>query len=841
MDENQKHQTINEEAGLPDNWVPVDAAPIIPGRPTVDFQANEGTLRYTQASLPPGYQHDTSFTRAGIQGPNAPALGLMPLSIAGNPSTNAGIQSTAVKAAKSSPSAVAQDVELIVPNIFIPTDQTVALPGPLEITLAPEEVGTVFAAPPKDGSSVYISGASSNTTQIPPSSVGFTVTSRSWLLLVNESYGFFNGGISAPTGAQSWSGVLAYGVGGSGSTTAVAQAIVPANTVVATGGTASAVSHSNYLQVTSALAGFVLQDAMTPILTGVASGSSGSGSVAVTGTPTANQVLVAFAFTTNLPSNGLPWSASLSDTKGNTWIEVTSTFATAHYTGGGDPFPYAGTAAAIWICDSPVIASTTFNFNSGTTQPIGNVQVMSVSGLTPNEGIPTFRPLVESDIPSINLADDESAGSYGGVYGNLDVSHLDGGSGASSATFWRGDGLWGTVTAGGGVQTFAISHTVDPLLDFGNLLQFNGSGLTVNFPTAAFGANFYCDVENLNATVLTVTTPGTIDGGGSTIYVYQNTGLRMFSDGTNWFTNRGISLIAGVSVKTANYGILDTDRGKLVVANSASALAFTLPNTIPTSSWSVSVQNIAAGVLTVDPNGHNLDGAASTFTLLKGQGMVLFTDGTNYFTERGVSSAGYNGQTGTYSVVATDNGKLISCNGSTFTVTLLAAPPSATWYTTIKNIGTGVVTVARNTTTIDGKSANLTLAQGDSVTLYTDGTNYFTGAPRTLDIGIFAPGLGTNNQILARIPMVRAVTFPASAPNSVATASAVATASTTFTFTKNGSSFATVNYAMAASSGTWTQASDATFAAGDVLELDGPGTADATLANVGITIQGYRF
>jgi hypothetical protein len=111
---------------------------------------------------------------------------------------------------------------------------------------------------------------------------------------------------------------------------------------------------------------------------------------------------------------------------------------------------------------------------------------------------------------------------------------------------------------------------------------------------------------------------------------------------------------------------------------------------------------------------------------------------------------------------------------------------------------------------------------------------------KPFDVSTFAPGLGSNSQILLRVKLARAVTFPASATLSQASASANATGSTTFTLKKNGTSFATVNYAASSSSGTWTQASDAVFAAGDLLEIDGPATADATLANVGITLAGVR-
>jgi hypothetical protein len=111
---------------------------------------------------------------------------------------------------------------------------------------------------------------------------------------------------------------------------------------------------------------------------------------------------------------------------------------------------------------------------------------------------------------------------------------------------------------------------------------------------------------------------------------------------------------------------------------------------------------------------------------------------------------------------------------------------------------------------------------------------------KPFDVSVFAPGVGSNSQKLARIVLARAVSFPAGAANSQAKASATATGSTTFTLTKNGTAFATVNFAASASVGTWTQASPATFAAGDVLEIDGPATADGSLADVGITLSGTR-
>lgn len=122
----------------------------------------------------------------------------------------------------------------------------------------------------------------------------------------------------------------------------------------------------------------------------------------------------------------------------------------------------------------------------------------------------------------------------------------------------------------------------------------------------------------------------------------------------------------------------------------------------------------------------------------------------------------------------------------------------------------------------------------------TDGSgNDSAYAVAPFDVPVFAPGVGTNNQKLLRIKLTRAVKFPSGAASSYATASVASTGAPVFTFNKNGAPFATVTYT-ASASGVWAQASDATFAAGDLLEVDGPATADGTLADVGMTLYGFR-
>jgi hypothetical protein len=185
------------------------------------------------------------------------------------------------------------------------------------------------------------------------------------------------------------------------------------------------------------------------------------------------------------------------------------------------------------------------------------------------------------------------------------------------------------------------------------------------------------------------------------------------------------------------------------------------------------------------------------------------------------------------------------------------ATPSGLWEFYVPAAGWMVYNVADTTFYFFNGSAWTTLSAGVSFTGLSDAPASYSAAggfavevnagatalvfkAKPFDVAVFSPGLGTNGQTLLRIALARAVTFPASAPLSQAVASAAATGSTTFTFKKNGSSFATLNFAASASVGLWTQASDAVFAAADLLEIDGPATADATLADIGITLAGIR-
>lgn len=90
----------------------------------------------------------------------------------------------------------------------------------------------------------------------------------------------------------------------------------------------------------------------------------------------------------------------------------------------------------------------------------------------------------------------------------------------------------------------------------------------------------------------------------------------------------------------------------------------------------------------------------------------------------------------------------------------------------------------------------------------------------------------------------KAMTIFAGMTDSYAKAATGATLSAVYSIQKNGTQFGAITFAAAgqggAQSGAFACASNAVFAAGDILTLVAPTPRDATLSTIGITITGYR-
>lgn len=140
-------------------------------------------------------------------------------------------------------------------------------------------------------------------------------------------------------------------------------------------------------------------------------------------------------------------------------------------------------------------------------------------------------------------------------------------------------------------------------------------------------------------------------------------------------TIRGAELVNTQTGGT--YAILDGDRGKLVSISFATAQATSIAQAgaggLFLSGWFVDVENTGAGTVTITPATSTIDGAAS-IALTASQGVRIVSNGTNYFTQRGM--VGGSNWNGTIDFGSISDG---TCAASTFiatgaTVTTVVTP-----------------------------------------------------------------------------------------------------------------------------------------------------------------------
>jgi hypothetical protein len=138
--------------------------------------------------------------------------------------------------------------------------------------------------------------------------------------------------------------------------------------------------------------------------------------------------------------------------------------------------------------------------------------------------------------------------------------------------------------------------------------------------------------------------------------------------------------------------------------------------------------------------------------------------------------------------------------------------------------------------------SGVAILAGSNGFVYCDDTDCeaTTGENVAYDFNVYYNGVPGNSQELTRLPAVRAYTVPITMAGSDLDAGAAATAETVISFKKNGSEFGTATVAISGTSATFAAASATSFSVGDVLTVVCPASADATLADIGITIKASR-
>jgi hypothetical protein len=135
----------------------------------------------------------------------------------------------------------------------------------------------------------------------------------------------------------------------------------------------------------------------------------------------------------------------------------------------------------------------------------------------------------------------------------------------------------------------------------------------------------------------------------------------------------------------------------------------------------------------------------------------------------------------------------------------------------------------------------------DTAIAYCDGTDVVAigagheeGADLPYDPAMFLPGTRASGALMAQIVFPRAVTFPAGFAGSQGHAQVPATASTTLDVLQNGTSVGSITFGAGSATATFSLAADTAFAPGDRLAIVNQDPADATLADLSITLKGSR-
>ena len=287
--------------------------------------------------------------------------------------------------------------------------------------------------------------------------------------------------------------------------------------------------------------------------------------------------------------------------------------------------------------------------------------------------------------------------------------------------------------------------------------------------------------------------------------------------------------LSGKPTTIAGYGITDAyTKTEIDTAVATTTPAFTSITGKPTTLSGYGITDAApkasptfTGTVTVPTPSNSTDAVTKAYvdSAVASGGSVAFTS----ITGKPTTLSGY-----VITDAATTTALALKANlvSPTFTGTVtVPSPVNATDATTKTYVDTALAlkaNLAGPTFTGTTTAAALTV------------TGATVGFPYDIAFSVF--GVPANAATLARFVAVRAFTIPANLSGTYAKSATASTGSTALTIAKNGTTVATITFASAGTTGTFSTQAVISFVAGDILTVTGPATADTTWGNAEITL-----